>query len=125
MFTVATLYCLAVILTIVFAAPVALLAPIFFAVSLDLPADVAPMTDTAVVTADTVPSVSCAPFVAVYLSRGESRPTVHPWTVCPSTPAVHPLSRNGRPLRGAAMRASIAKANRKGCTSHACPTVRS
>lgn len=124
MFTVATLYCLAVILTIVFAAPVALLAPIFFAVTLDLPADSFDAPTVAMV-ADTAPSVVCAPFVKVYAGRGESRPAVHPWSLCQPRPAAYPLSRTGKPLKGAALRAATAKAGRKGCTSHACPTVAS
>lgn len=125
------IYMLAALLALVLAAPVALLAPVLFAVVIPtMPVDEAPAQTETIVDvgdneADTVPSVSCAPFVAVYLSRGESRPTVHPWSLCQPTPAVYPLSRTGKPLRGAALRAATAKANRIACVSHACPTVRS
>lgn len=128
---IALVYALVALFTIVFAAPVALLAPVLFAVVIPtMPVDEAPaqtetIVDMVAMTAEQAPSVVCAPFVRVYAGRGESRPAVHPWSLCQPTPAVYPLSRTGKPLRGAALRAATAKACRKGCTSHACPTVAS
>ena len=144
---IALVYALVALFTIVIAGPVALLAPVFFAAELpdytaSIETNVAPIAGTAwerVTTAggysftrtieqhvgqQCAPSVVCAPFVRVYAGRGESRPAVHPWSLCQPRPAAYPLSRTGKPLKGAAMRGATAKANRIACVSHACPTVR-
>lgn len=125
---IALVYLLAAAIALVVAAPVALLAPIFFAVSLpmaDLADDyTAPSTVAAEVLSPRTIETA-APFVAVYAARGESRPTVHAWSTCSTVPVVYPLSRTGRALKGAALKAATAKAGRKACTSHACPVTRS
>lgn len=107
--------------------PVALLAPIFAAVVVDVPEDVYSPAVVSEARGDILSPrtiETAAPFVAVYAARGESRPTVHPWSLCAEKPLALHVDRNAMPLRGAARRASIARASRKACTSHACPTVR-
>lgn len=109
-------------------APLALLAPVFAAVVVDVPEDVyspAVVSEArgGVLSPRTIETAAAAPFVAVYAARGESRPAVHPWSLCAERPLALHVDRNAMPLRGAARRASIAKAARKACTSHACPTV--
>ena len=125
---IAMIYAIAALFAIVLAGPVALLAPVFFAVTVQLPTETGLVADEAVVVehvATESEGGSAAPFVRIYAARGESRPAVHPWSVCQPRPAVYPLSRTGKPLKGAALRAATAKAGRLACTSHACPVVRS
>lgn len=141
---IALVYALVALFTIVFAAPVALLAPIFFAAELpdytaSIETNVAPIAGTAWERVTTAGGYSftrtieqhvgqqCAPFIAVYSARGPGsrRPLVHAWSTCATTPAANPLDRNGRGVKGAALAARKAKANRIACVSHACPTVRS
>ena len=124
---IAMIYAIAALLAIVFAAPVALLAPVLFAVTLDLPADATEgrVQDPTHIEALHAAPVSCAPFGRVYAARGESRPTVHPWSLSAAKPLALHVDRNARPLKGAARASSIAKASRRACISHACPVTRS
>lgn len=143
---IALVYLLAAAIALVVAAPIALLAPIFFAVSLpmaDLAEDyTAPSTVAAEVLSPRTIETA-APFVKVYAARGDvarktsegwtmvhgwplvsPRPTVHAWSTCSVSPApAFFLGKNGKGLRGAPLAAAKRKASRSQCVSHACPTV--
>ncbi len=117
--TIATIYCLACLLAFL-AAPVAFWAPVLLAVTfpvmaetegrIEAPTHIETMTQAEV-------SATCAPAVVVYASRGpvSRRPTVHAWSVSPATPAPWTLSKNGRPLKGAARKSAIAKSTATYC----------
>lgn len=127
MFDLALLVSLFSLFFAVVGAPLALLAPIFAAVVVDVPEDVYSPAVVSEARGDILSTrtiETAVPFVPVYASRGESRPAVHPWSLCAEKPLALHTDRNAKPLRGAARRASIARASRVACTSHACPTVR-
>lgn len=122
---IALVYLIATLLVLVIAAPVALLAPLLFAVTISLPVETVE-APTAVVAVSESPTTTttCAPFVRVYAARGDSRPAVYSWSICPATTApAYYVSKTGKGLRGAALRAATARAGRIACTSPACPTV--
>lgn len=116
MFTVATIYIIACIFTIMFAAPVALLAPVLFAVTLPaMTGDEGPPPPAPAALAVAAPHNTAAPFVAVYAARGQSRPTVHAWSLCADRPFACPVSRKGMPLKGAARASKIARQTSTHC----------